>query len=155
MFFLIKIDINKYEFHNEPEMDSESIPASISIYNKQIIEFYFKHKNMDFEMINLKFIEMFENIIPIGVNDTNESDVLRSVSHLCTEIHNLKKDNAVFITNTVEEFKNDIRGILQNTATDKITETIKDYMEMFQDKTKILLTSDNTMMLKEIHKIKS
>jgi len=136
-------------------MDSESIPEAISINNKKIIQFYLKHKNMDFEMINLKFIEMFENVIPNGIADTNETDVLRSVSLLCTEIDNLKKDNAVFMANTVEEFKKDIRGILQNTATDKITETIKDYMEMFQDKTKILLSNDNNMMLKEIHSIKS
>jgi hypothetical protein len=136
-------------------MDSGDLPRRIIIDNEKIIEFYTNHKNLDIEKVNLKFIEMFENIIPHGVDHLRDTNITDIVSNLCSEIENLKKQNALFITSAFEEIKNDIRGILQTTSSDKITQTIRDYMEMFQDKTKLLVNTDNTSMLKELHSIKT
>jgi hypothetical protein len=136
-------------------MDSEYISAKIFIDDERVVKFYTNHKNLNINKINLKFIELFENIFPYGTDDIKESDILSSVSNLSTEIENLKKNNITMMLHTFDEFKKDIRNILQNTATDRITDTIKDYMDMFQDKTKLLLNSDNTMMIQEIHSIKN
>jgi hypothetical protein len=136
-------------------MDSDIIPENLIITDERIVKFYNKHKKLDIIEINLKFIGLIENLVPYGDVNLHESEIVNKISNISTEIENLKKNNAVFMLNILEEFKKDVRVILQNTSTDKITDTIKDYMEMFQDKTKLLLNGDNTMMIQEIHSIKN
>jgi len=136
-------------------MEFDYIPTQLIIDDERVVKFYIKHKNFDINKINLKLIELLENLNPCGTSDLHETEILNSMANLSNEFENLKKNNAVFMLNTFEEFKKDVRVILQTTSTDKITDTIKDYMEMFQDKTKLLLNGDNTMMLRELHSIKN
>ena len=116
-------------------MDSGNNPDILYINDKKVIEFYKNHKNLDFNKINIIIVQLLESSVSYGNHDT----------------HN----HAENFINTFEEFKKDIKVILQTTSNDKITDTIKDYMEMFKDKTKLLLNSDNTIMLQEIHSIKN
>jgi hypothetical protein len=133
-------------------MDSECIPGPLVITNDRIIKFYTTHKNIDIEKVNLNFIDILEELVPHGNNELAEHDLTCSISNLCSDLH---KQNALFMTTAVENIKKDIREILQTTSNDKTTETIKNYMEMFQDKTKLVVASDNNMMLKELHSIKT
>ena len=80
-------------------MDSESISTKLIIDDERVVKFYNKHKNLDINSINLKIIELIENLIPYGTNNIGESDIINSMSKLWTEIDNLKKNNAVFMEN--------------------------------------------------------
>ena len=111
------------------------ISAKLYTDDIKVIKFYNKHKNINFNKMNLKMVEMLESIIPYGEDDSQQP--------------------VIAVNQILDDFKKDMIGILQNTSTEKITDTIKDYMEMFQDKTKILLNTDNTMMIQEIHSIKN
>jgi hypothetical protein len=135
-------------------MDSESIPERLIIDNEKIVQFYTKHKNINIETVNLKIIDILENILPYGNTDLGEHEITRGVLKLCNEVEILKKQNALFMTNAFEDIKKDIQSILQATPNERVIETIKDYMEMFQDKTKLLVNSDNNIMLKELHSMK-
>jgi len=100
-------------------MESGNVSDRLYISDKRVIQFYATHNNLDINSINLKFIEIIENMNPYGQDHLQKPE------------------------------------IIANLSTEKITETIKDYMEMFQDKTKLLLNKDNTMMIQEMHSIKN
>ena len=120
-------------------MESIIIPGMLYITEKKVVEFYNKHKSIDINKINLKLVEILENSVPYGYKPEQ----------------NLAENRAENVTALVEELKKDIKYVLQTTSTDKITDTIKDYMQMFEDKTKILLNKDNTNILQQIFSIKS
>ena len=122
-----------------PYMDSILFSGNIQINNPRIIEFYNKHKNIDFIEVNLNLIDILEKIIPNGSINIDQSSIIKNTARVfCSDMEEMLKNN-----NNVG-------------SADKVVTIIKDYMEMFHDKTKnnffkeIYLLGEKITNIKEI-----
>ena len=111
------------------------------INNKKIIDFYSKNSQLDFEVMNLIFVDFLEKImldINGTINNVITSDILLNVKELSKDILSLKTQQ----TNSTFQFDKEINNILL-----KMNEIKKDYV----DEVKTLInSSDNTNILKII-----
>jgi len=124
----------------------------ISINNKKIFEFYNKYKTLDFENINLYIIELFEKInTNPSLDNIMAGQILQNMADLDKKINYFK--------DTVTE---DLKNILNLNNNEKIAPMLKEYMQSFHDKTKIMFSETipknndiitNTIVLTE-HRIK-
>jgi hypothetical protein len=113
---------------------------TVSMNNEKIFMFYNKHKQFNVEKINLFIIDLLENM--------QEGDTTSLQTSLYTEISNLHKEykksneaNLNIFDKKFAEFKHgyveDLKLILLNNNTEKIGPIIKEYLENFQEKTKV------------------
>jgi hypothetical protein len=100
----------------------------MSINNKKIFEFYNKHKTLDFENVNLYIIELFEKInTNPSLDNMMAGQLLQNMSDLDKKINYFK--------DTVSE---DLQKIISINNNEKIAPMLKEYMQSFHDKTKIM-----------------
>ena len=115
----------------------------MSVNNEEIFTFYDKHKNLNFEEINLSFVELLEKST-IKIPTLNQTDIYKNIADKFAEISN--KSNAE-IVKRFEEFKNgyiqDLKMILTNNNIEKIGPLVKEHLENFQEKTKIKMYENN------------
>lgn len=125
---------------------------SLTINNKRIFDFYDEHKNLNFENMNLIFVEILENLLK-NTNPTLDMNVaaslLESVKGLQGKINNIEdvmNKNLNDISNVFtlkfidfkKEYMTDLQLILSNNANEKVAPLIKEYNESLLDKTKIM-----------------
>ena len=102
----------------------------ISINNKKIFEFYNKYKTLDFENVNLYIIELFEKInTNPSLDNMMAGQLLQNMSDLDKKINYFK-----------ETVSDDLKNIINLNNNEKIAPMLKEYMQTFQDRTKIMLT---------------
>jgi hypothetical protein len=70
-------------------MEFDYIPTQLIIDDERVVKFYIKHKNFDINKINLKLIELLENLNPCGTSDLHETEILNSMANLSNEFENL------------------------------------------------------------------
>jgi hypothetical protein len=100
----------------------------MSINNKKIFEFYNKHKTLDFENVNLYIIELFEKInTNPSLDNIMAGQILQNMSDIDKKINEFKDTISV-----------DLQKILSTNNNEKIAPMIKEYMQSFHDKTKIM-----------------
>jgi len=100
----------------------------LSINNKKIFEFYAMHTQLDFENINLIIIECLEKCTNVSVDNIMAGQLLQNVANMDKKINKL--------TNSIQ---NDIANLLTINTSEKIGPMVKEYMNAFQDRTKIIL----------------
>ena len=127
------------------------------IKNQRIVDFYNKNKQLDFEKINLLYIDILENIIntsidsqssvklilqSLGTHKTDLGNILsliNSTSESCkNELTNMKQTYLL----TTENIKNDVDGLksminnLSSVITAKLYETKDNYIKELKDSLK-------------------
>lgn len=111
----------------------------MSVNNEKIFTFYDKHKNLNFEEINLSFVELLEKST-VKIPTLSQTDIYKNIADKFAEISN--KSN-VEIVKKFEEFRNgyiqDLKMILTNNNIEKIGPLVKEHLENFQEKTKIIM----------------
>lgn len=128
----------------------------IIVTNKVILDFYSKNKSINFEAINLIFIELFEKLFTdmnSAMNYTINSQILSNVGDLKTDINfitnHLSKLNTD-VTNSIylkfqeskREYIEDIKNIVSNNFSlniDKLSLLLQNNTSKLIDKTTLLL----------------
>jgi len=137
---------------------------SFVIKNKKIIAFYEQHPTINFEAVNVIFVDMFEKLfsdMDSTVTHSVNTEILHSLTELKTHLTDLKLDLPNSISLKFHEFKRDYLEEMKNIVSHNLSQN-KDGMHTllnqlhtnFVDKTKLLLTEtlpkSNELIQKEI-----
>ena len=118
----------------------------MSINNKQVFEFYSKNNDLDFEEMNVIFINILNKMM-IKITPDMDSDFASSINeqlkNLNGAINTMNEKNvnefALKFLEFKKEYINDLKLLLNNNTNDNIKPLIIEYNQTLQDKTKILL----------------
>lgn len=129
-----------------------SSPYTITITNETIWNFYKEHPNLDFENINLIFIEIISKMLHDVNNSFNSNLMLQLIEHiksLQTQVNSLNESLSKDFTYRLADFKreyiDDLKVILTNNVSEKIAPLIKEQNSISLDKTQLIL---NDLMIK-------
>lgn len=123
---------------------------SITLTNKAIWEFYNNHKEIDIEEINLTFINILENLMQTinpTLNSSLANQLLENVKTLQSQVNSFseslentqektQQDFAIKFIEFKKDYIEDLKMILTNNTTEKISPIIKEYNENLLEKTK-------------------
>lgn len=123
---------------------------SITLTNKAIWEFYNNHKEIDIEEINLAFINILENLMQTinpTLNSSLANQLLENVKTLQSQVNSFseslentqektQQDFAIKFIEFKKDYIEDLKMILTNNTTEKISPIIKEYNENLLEKTK-------------------
>ena len=127
---------------------------NMALQNKFIWEFYDEHKNLNFEDMNILFIQIMQKLIENSNPSFNinvVSQLLDNVKNLQTQVSNVSdmfsKNNSDMNSNITmkflefkREYIEDIKMILSNNTSEKIAPIIKEYNDTILDKTRIMFS---------------
>ena len=103
---------------------SQPDPDVLIIKNQRVIEFYNKNKQLDFEKINLLYIDILENIINTSIDSQSSVKlILQSLGTQKTELGNILS----LINSTSESCKNELMNMKHTYSL--TTENIKNDVE--------------------------
>lgn len=131
----------------------------ISIDNEKIFKFYENHTNINFEYVNLVIIDLLEKT-NMGFPQQLQTSLYQEISNLQAEYVKSKEDNFNMINKNLSEFRHgyleDMKLILSNNNTEKIAPLVKEYLENFQEKTKLLMyeNKSNDLLTKQFEILK-
>ena len=128
----------------------------IQIQNKRILEFYSQNPSINFEAVNLIFVDLFERLLgdmSTTMNATINSQILSTVGDLKSEVHSLNstvnklnsditKSICIKFQESKREYIEDIKTIFSNDFsqnTDKINSLLQQNTSHLIDKTTLLL----------------
>lgn len=134
---------------------------SITCENKKVWEFYDQHQNLDFESMNLLFVNILEELnkdITSSLSNNIASQLLTNIKNLQGQVEKLNTDTQTNFKNKFTEFKKeymeDIKMILSNNNSEKIAPLIKEYNGTLLDKTQLLLNEvvpkNNELLLSQV-----
>ena len=141
---------------------------SLTCNNKNVWSFYNDHPNIDFEAMNVIFVNIMQTLsqdISSSFSNNIASQILTNIKGLQTQINtvtdSVNKINTDVIHNftaKLNDFKKDyvedIKMILTNNTSEKIAPLIKEYQNIMHDKTFImindLLPKNNDLLTKHI-----
>lgn len=126
---------------------------SLTINNKKVFEFYNERKNLNFETMNVIFVDILENLLKNSNPsiDTNvAASILDTMKSLQTQVNGIKDsvekthtDIGNMFTLKLVDFKRDymedMKLILSSNASEKVAPIIKQYNDTLLDKTKIMI----------------
>jgi len=130
--------------------------TSIVIKNKKILNFYANNPNINFEAVNLIFIDLFDNLLQdmnSTMNSTINSQILSNVENLKSEVSSLSSSvsklnedisNSVYIRfqESKREYIEDMKGIMSTSfsqSSEKMNQLIQQNTSQLVDKTTFLL----------------
>ena len=126
---------------------------SLTLNNKKVFEFYNEHKNLNFENMNILFVDILDNLLR-NTNPSLDSNVaaalLDNMKALQRQVLNIKDtveknqtDIGTMFTLKFVDFKRDymedMRMILSSNANEKVAPIIKQYNDALLDKTRIMI----------------
>ena len=134
---------------------------SLICENKKVCEFYEQHQNLDFESMNLLFVNILEELnkdITSSLSNNIACQLLTNIKNLQGQIDKLNIDTQTIFKNKFTEFKKeymeDIKMILSNNNSEKIAPLIKEYNGTLLDKTQLLLNEvvpkNNELLLSQV-----
>jgi len=126
----------------------------ITVKNKKIWEFYQQHTNIDFEEMNVLFVDIlgkiFESSNP-SLNTSIASQLVENIKSLQSQVTDVKsmmtksqsEMNTNFTVKFVEfkrDYMNDLQLILSSNTADRVAPIIKECNDSLLDKTRIMLS---------------
>ena len=126
---------------------------TLTLNNKKVFEFYNEHKNLNFENMNILFVDILDNLLR-NTNPSLDSNVaaalLDNMKALQRQVLNIKDtveknqtDIGTMFTLKFVDFKRDymedMRMILSSNANEKVAPIIKQYNDTLLDKTRIMI----------------
>lgn len=126
---------------------------SLTLNNKKVFDFYNEHKNLNFENMNILFVDILDNLLR-NTNPSLDSNVaaalLDNMKALQRQVLNIKDtveknqtDIGTMFTLKFVDFKRDymedMRMILSSNANEKVAPIIKQYNDTLLDKTRIMI----------------
>jgi len=134
---------------------------SLLCENKKVWEFYEQHQNLDFETMNLLFVNILEELnkdITSSLSNNIASQLLTNIKNLQEQIEKMNIDTQTNFKNKFSDFKKeyieDMKMILSNNNSEKIAPLIKEYNGTLLDKTQLLLNDvvpkNNELLLSQV-----
>ena len=74
----------------------------LNITNKRIIEFYEKNPQLDFQTMNLLFIDLFEKLVLQGVDTSFQSQIFEFKQDILSKFENIKNEYVIDIQRIIE-----------------------------------------------------
>lgn len=126
----------------------------LTVDNKKVYDFYDRHSNLNFEYMNILFVDILEKIMESSnpsLNTSVASQLVDSIKSLQTQvscvaniINKTQTDMSTAFTMKFIEFKRDymtdLQLILSNNTSDRIAPIIKDCNDALLDKTRIMIS---------------
>jgi hypothetical protein len=136
------------------------------IRNKKVFDFYDSHKNIKFEEMNILLVDILNKLLidtSASPDSTFISNITNNLTNLKTQIENMEIKNIDNLTLKLAEFKKDnfqdLKLLLTENSSEKIKPLLKEYNEILQDKTKLLINdvipTSIEKISREINEIKS
>jgi len=130
-----------------------------NITNKKIIDFYTQNQGINFEAVNLIFVDLFERLLGdmnSTMNSTINSQILSVVGELKDNIYSLSNSvsklnsdltNSIYVKfqDSKKEYVEDVKNIISSNLShnsDKISVLLQQNNSQLIDKTNILLMND-------------
>ena len=128
----------------------------LTITNKKVNDFYSQNPGINFEAVNLIFVDLFERLLGdmnSAMNSTINSQILSTVGELKGEVNSLSSSVSKLnkdITNSIyikfqeskREYTDDIKDIISNNSShnnDKLTSLLQNNNSQLIDKTTLLM----------------
>jgi hypothetical protein len=126
---------------------------TLSLKNKDVWDFYDKHKHLNFEEMNLVMVDILEQILEAtspSLNTTIAAQLVENMKLLQTQVSSVTdmfSKSQQDLNNTFSlrfmEFKKDyiedVKLILSSHASDKVAPIIREYNDSLLDKTRIMI----------------
>lgn len=126
---------------------------TLSVKNKDVWEFYDKHKNLNFEDMNLVLIDILEQLFEStnpSLNTNIASQLIDNMKQLQTQVstvtemfsksqHDLNTNFTLKFMEFKKDYIEDLKMILSNNASDKLAPIIREYNDTLLDKTRIMI----------------
>lgn len=126
---------------------------ALTSHNKSVWEFYDKHKNINFEDINVIFVQILDKLLQDATPSLTPnvaSQLLDSIKSLQTQVSTISESytkinsdmNTNFTLKFVEfkrEYMEDLKVILSNNTSERVAPLIKDYNDSLLDKTRLMI----------------
>lgn len=134
----------------------------LTVTNKRILNFYESNPNLDFETVNLVFIDLFSklfNDMSVTMNNSINKQILNSVKEIQTNMTHLKNDISLRLLESKKEYIEELRNIVEhNTLQSKenVHSMILQMNDKLIDKTKLtlseLLPQQNSIVQEQLSK---
>jgi len=126
---------------------------ALTSHNKSVWEFYDNHKNINFEDINVIFVQILDKLLQDATPSLTAnvaSQLLDSIKSLQTQVSTISESytkinsdmNTNFTLKFVEfkrEYMEDLKVILSNNTSERVAPLIKDYNDSLLDKTRLMI----------------
>jgi hypothetical protein len=138
----------------------------IVIRNRKIFEFYDTHKYIKIEDMNILLVDILNKLL-VETSSTPDSNFVCNISNnlsfLKNLVENLETKNSDNLSLKLSEFRKenfqDLKLLLSENSSEKIKPLLKEYKDILQDKTKIIINDifpqNIEKISKEINEIKS
>lgn len=126
---------------------------TLSLKNKDVWEFYDKHKNINFEDMNIVLVDILEKLFEStnpSLNTNIASQLIDNMKQLQTQVssvtemfsksqHDLNTNFTLKFMEFKKEYIEDLKMILSNNNSDKLAPIIREYNDTLLDKTRIMI----------------
>lgn len=116
----------------------------LTIDNKKVYDFYNLHTSISFEDMSCLMVDILKKVLKKSESplDTNLVErIFGSINSLDKKVNNIDNNISEIFESKFMEFKknyiHDLHTILENSTNEKMVDTLKQYNESLQDKTKI------------------
>ena len=151
-------------------MPKREVDTSLTINNEKIIKFFQKHENLDIEQTFLTFIDIMEKLsdtLNNSINSTTINSLFDNIKSMQDNLSNInlnmnKFQNDILANFTVKlneikrEYVEDLKLILSQNVSDKISPLIKEHTQILNEKTTALINtvipSSNKDLQKSLNK---
>ena len=120
-----------------------------NITNKKIIDFYTQNQGINFEAVNLIFVDLFERLLG-DMNSTMNSTINSQILSVVGEL----KDNIYSLSNSVSKLNNDLTNSIYVKFQDSKKEYVEDVKNIISsnlshnsDKISVLLQQNNSQLI--------
>ena len=117
---------------------------TLSVDNEKIWNFYKQNPSLNFETVNLMFIDLMKQLIPdssTGLTSSLAEQLIENMKTMQSQLNgvtenisSLRNDNLAHLTIKLSEFKkdylDDVKMILSNNVSDKIAPLLREQNEM-------------------------
>ena len=126
---------------------------SLTCNNKKVWSFYQEHKNIDFETMNIIFVDIMLNLsqdMNSSLSNNIAAQLLNNVKSLQSQVNSVSESLNKLQVETINTFGNkfnefkkeyfeDVKMILSSNTSDKIAPLVKEYNSILLDKIFIMV----------------
>jgi hypothetical protein len=135
---------------------------SLTLTNKAVIEFYEEHSMLDFEKMNILFVEILNKLIS-EISPTMDSTfglkIINEISKLGKTFDKKQDENinnlSIKIAEVKKEYLSDLEKILNNNSNTSIKSIIMEYTEQLKENTKDIIVDNLNKHVNEVKTINS
>jgi len=119
---------------------------SLSVTNQKVMDFYKEHPMLNFENMNILFVEILDKLfseISPSMDNNFALSMIKEIKNVSSVMNNIQNENMNMFTlkclEMKKEYIQDLQIILNNNNTSAIKPLLLEYTQILQDKTKLIM----------------